>query len=93
MLQEVREHHVLECKFFHTMEGSAGFAVMTNCYQFFVVPDTSRPRDEIRVKKVADLPCKFKSLLLLKIKLDTYHCGALCTYICHITSIATTGEQ
>ena len=31
---------------------------MTNCYQFFVVADMSRSRDEIRVKKVADLPCK-----------------------------------
>ena len=59
-LQEVREHRVLDCRFFHTMEGTGGFAVMTNCYQFFVVSDTSRPRDEIRVKKVADLPCKFK---------------------------------
>ncbi|CAI8030181.1 Vacuolar protein sorting-associated protein 16 homolog [Geodia barretti] len=54
--REVREHRVLDCKFFHTMEGSGGFAVMTNCYQFFVVADTCRPRDEIRVKKVADLP-------------------------------------
>ena len=51
---------MLDCRFFHTMEGTGGFAVMTNCYQFFVVSDTSRPRDEIRVKKVADLPCKFK---------------------------------
>ena len=40
------------------MEGSAGFAVMTHCFQFFVVADISRPRDEIRVKKIADLPCK-----------------------------------
>ena len=48
----------MDCKFFHTIEGSGGFAVMTNCYQFFVVADTCRPRDEIRVKKVADLPCK-----------------------------------
>ena len=55
----MREHRVLDCKFFHTMEGSGGFAVMTNCYQFFVVADTCRPRDEIRVKKVADLPCKY----------------------------------
>lgn len=49
----------MECKFFHTLEGISGYAVMTNCYQFFVVADMSRPRDEIRVKKVADLPCKY----------------------------------
>lgn len=49
---------MLECKFFHTVEGSAGFAVMTNCYQFFLVADTSRPRDEVRVRKIADLPCE-----------------------------------
>lgn len=58
ILQEVREHRVLECKFFHTLYGSAGFAVMTNCYQFFVVADSSRNRDEIRVKKLPDLPCE-----------------------------------
>ena len=58
ILQEVRDHRVLECKFFHALSGSAGFAVMTNCYQFFVVADSSRSRDEIRVKKLPDLPCK-----------------------------------
>ena len=50
---------MLECKFFQTLSGSAGFAVMTNCYQFFVVADSSRSRDEIRVKKLPDLPCKY----------------------------------
>ena len=48
---------MLECKFFHTLEGSSGFAVMTNNYQFFVVGDSDRGRDELRVKKLADLPC------------------------------------
>ena len=56
----------MECKFFHTMEGSAGFAVMTHCYQFFVVADSSRPRDEIRVKKLADLPCESTCTVCVK---------------------------
>ena len=47
---------MLECKFFHTLEGSAGFAVMTHNYQFFVVGDSDRGRDELRLKKMADLP-------------------------------------
>jgi len=47
---------VCECKFFHTLEGSAGFAVMSNKYQFFVVGDSDRSSDEIRVKKLADFP-------------------------------------
>lgn len=54
--REVKDHRVCECKFFHTLEGSAGFAVMSNKYQFFVVGDSDRPKDEIRVKKLADLP-------------------------------------
>ena len=45
-----------ECKFFHNLEGSAGFAVMSNKYQFFVVGDSDRSSDEIRVKKLADFP-------------------------------------
>lgn len=49
---------MLECKFFHTLEGSAGFAVMTNSYNFFVVGDSGRPKDEIRVSKLATFPCK-----------------------------------
>lgn len=49
---------MLECKFFHTLEGSAGFAVMTNSYNFFVVGDSDRPKDEIRVSKLATFPCK-----------------------------------
>ena len=56
----------MDCKFFHTMEGSAGFAVMTHCYQFFVVADSSRPRDEIRVKKLADLPCESTCTVCVK---------------------------
>ena len=56
LFQEVKDHRVCECKFFHTLEGSAGFAVMSNKYQFFVVGDSDRPKDEIRVKKLADLP-------------------------------------
>ncbi len=48
----------MECKFFHTLEGSAGFAVMTYSYQFFAVADSDRSRDELRVKKLADLPSK-----------------------------------
>ncbi len=48
-----------DCKFFYTLEGSAGFAVMSNKYQFFVVGDSGRSKDDIRVKKMADLPpCK-----------------------------------
>lgn len=35
-----------------------GFAVMTNKYQFFVVADSDRSKDDIRVKKLADIPCK-----------------------------------
>jgi len=54
--REVREHRVMECKFFHTLEGNAGFAVMTHNFQFFVVGDSDRSRDELRVKKLADLP-------------------------------------
>ena len=46
----------MECKFFHTVEGNAGFAVMTHNYQFFVVGDSDRSRDELGVKKLADLP-------------------------------------
>ena len=46
----------MECKFFHTVEGNAGFAVMTYNFQFFVVGDSDRSRDELRVKKLADLP-------------------------------------
>lgn len=57
-MQEVRDDRVVECNFFHTLEGSAGFAVMTNKYQFFVVADSDRSKDEIRVKKLADIPCK-----------------------------------
>ncbi len=55
-IQEVKEARVCECKFFHTLEGSAGFAVMSNKYQFFVVGDSDRSSDEIRVKKLADFP-------------------------------------
>ena len=55
----MREHRVSECKFFHTIEGSAGFALMTYNYQFFVVGDSDQGRDELRVKKLADLPCEF----------------------------------
>ena len=55
-MQEVKEARVCECKFFHTLEGSAGFAVMSNKYQFFVVGDSDRTSDEIRVKKLADFP-------------------------------------
>ena len=57
--QEVREDRVLQCKFFHTLEGSAGFAVMTNSYNFFVVGDSDRSKDDIRVSKLATLPCKW----------------------------------
>lgn len=56
LLQEVKDHRVCECKFFHTLEGSAGFAVMSNKYQFFVVGDSNRGKDELRFKKMADLP-------------------------------------
>ena len=55
-LQEVKDHRVNECKFFHTLEGSAGFAIMTNKYQFFVLGDSDRFKDELRFKKMADLP-------------------------------------
>lgn len=65
-LQEIREHRVLECKFFHTLEGSSGFAVMTNKYQFFVVADSDRPKDDIRVKKLADVPCKLLAVTLIR---------------------------
>lgn len=54
--REVREHRVLACKFFHTLEGNAGFAVMTNNHQFFVVGDSDCGRDDLRVKKLADFP-------------------------------------
>lgn len=57
-VQEIREHRILECKFFHTLEGSSGFAVMTNKYQFFVVADSDRPKDDIRIKQLADVPCE-----------------------------------
>ena len=60
ILQEIREDRALECKFFHTLEGSAGFAVMTNKYEFFVVGDSDRPKDEIRANKLAGCPSKFR---------------------------------
>ena len=50
------ECRVRECKFFHSLEGSAGFAVMTNKYQFFVVGNSDKPADEIRASKLADYP-------------------------------------
>ncbi|XP_064405910.1 vacuolar protein sorting-associated protein 16 homolog isoform X2 [Halichondria panicea] len=56
LAREIRDDRVLECKFFHTLEGSAGFAVMTNKYQFFLVADSDRSKDDIRVKKLADIP-------------------------------------
>lgn len=31
---------------------------MTNSYQFFVVADSDRPKDDIRVTKLADIPCE-----------------------------------
>ena len=54
--QEVKDQGICECKFFHTLEGSAGFAVMSNKYQFFVVGDSDRNKDDLRFKKMADLP-------------------------------------
>ena len=47
---------VAECKFFHTSEGNSGLAIMTNKFQFFVVSNSDRPKDEIRLKALADLP-------------------------------------
>ncbi len=35
---------------------------MTNKYQFFVVGDSDRLKDEVRVKKLADIPCKLSQL-------------------------------
>ena len=58
---------MLECKFFHTLEGSAGFAVMTNKYQFFLVADSDRSKDDIRVKKLADIPCRCTYIVLYKL--------------------------
>lgn len=57
--QEIREQRILDCKFFHTVSGSAGFAVMTYNFQFFVVSDSDRDQDSLRVKALAELPCKF----------------------------------
>ena len=65
LIQEVREDRVLECNFFHTLEGSAGFAVMTNSFNFFIVGDSDRPKDEIRVSKLATFPCKLITSVLL----------------------------
>ncbi len=31
---------------------------MTNKYQFFLVADSDRSKDDIRVKKLADIPCR-----------------------------------
>lgn len=64
LIQEVREDRVLECNFFHTLEGSAGFAVMTNSFNFFVVGDSDRPKDEIRVSKLATFPGKQSTCIL-----------------------------
>ena len=50
---------MLDCKFFHTLEGYSGFAVMTYEYRFFVVSDSDRDRDSLRVKAMAELPCEF----------------------------------
>lgn len=47
---------MLECKFFHTLEGYGGFAVMTYEYKFFVVADSDRDKDSLRVKAMAELP-------------------------------------
>lgn len=60
----MKDQGVCECKFFHTLEGSAGFAVMSNKYQFFVVGDTDRSKDELRFKKMADLPSSKQTLLV-----------------------------
>ena len=45
--------------------GYSGFAVMTYEYQFFVVSDSDRDKDDIRVKAMANLPCKKTSHLSL----------------------------
>lgn len=55
-----------QCKFFHTVEGNAGFAVMTYNFQFFVVGDSDRSRDELRVKKLADLPGTCMSYIIVR---------------------------
>ena len=54
--QEVKDHGIQECKFFHTLEGSSGFAIMSNKYQFFVLGDSDRAKDDLRFKKMADFP-------------------------------------
>ena len=46
---------------------------MTNKFQFFVVADSDRPKDDIRVKKLADVPCELKICVCVY----TY-----CTFIC-----------
>ena len=56
----------MQCKFFHTVEGNAGFAVMTYNFQFFVVGDSDRSRDELRVKKLADLPGTCMSYIIVR---------------------------
>lgn len=58
LFQEIRDHRVADVKFFHTVEGFAGFAIMTFNYHFYVVADSDRDKDEIRVKVLAELPCK-----------------------------------
>lgn len=58
VVQEMHDSGVAECKFFHTAEGNSGFAVMTNKFQFFIVSNSDRSRDDIRLKALADLPCK-----------------------------------
>ena len=62
----------MECKFFHTLEGNAGFAVMTHNFQFFVVGDSDRSRDELRVKKLADLPGIRDKIVLTRTIADVF---------------------
>lgn len=62
----------MECKFFHTLEGNAGFAVMTHNFQFFVVGDSDRSRDELRVKKLADLPGIRDNIVLTRTTADVF---------------------
>jgi hypothetical protein len=56
LAREIQEERALECKFFHTLEGFAGFAVMTYNFQFFVVSDSNRDQDNLRAKALAELP-------------------------------------
>ncbi|XP_019850373.1 PREDICTED: vacuolar protein sorting-associated protein 16 homolog [Amphimedon queenslandica] len=56
LAREIRDHRVAQVRFFHSIEGFAGFAVMTFDYHFYVVADSDRDKDDIRVKTLAELP-------------------------------------